>query len=196
MGVPGPSPQPPGWAPNTMMPARTPMSATAVTSLVLALLWVCGLGSIAAVVLGIIGLRATKGGAKRGRGLAIGGLVVGLLGTILAVVALLTVVLAADQTFITQDSEKDDVTITNCERAIGGIGVVDISITNDSSKTSDYWIIVSFRSSGSSIDSTGNKIDRVAPGETVTATLTTTEVLTGSSDPTCSLSLVQRTASR
>lgn len=62
----------------------------AVASLVLSLLWLFGLGSVLAVVFGHIALRQIRSSGELGKGLAIGGLVMGYLGTAILVAALLT----------------------------------------------------------------------------------------------------------
>lgn len=59
------------------------MSVCAVASLVLGLVLCCPLTSIAAIVLGAVGLNATKARMAAGRGLAIAGLGLGLAGTAL-----------------------------------------------------------------------------------------------------------------
>ena len=59
------------------------MSACAVASLVLGLVLCCPLTSVAAIVLGAVGLNATKARMASGRGLAIAGLGLGLVGTAL-----------------------------------------------------------------------------------------------------------------
>jgi hypothetical protein len=62
----------------------------AVASLVLSLLWLFGLGSVLAVVFGHIALKQIRESNELGRGLAIGGLAMGYLGTAILVAALLT----------------------------------------------------------------------------------------------------------
>ena len=64
-----------------------PTSGLAITSLVCGLLYVCGFGSVMAVIFGHIGLGQTRRGERSGGGLAIAGLVLdylGLLGTVAA----------------------------------------------------------------------------------------------------------------
>jgi hypothetical protein len=61
------------------------MSVCAVASLVLGLVLCCPLTSLAAIVLGAVGLNATKARMASGRGLAIAGLALGLVGTALQV---------------------------------------------------------------------------------------------------------------
>jgi hypothetical protein len=187
---------PPGWTPNQMMPTPVRTSGAAIASLVLALLWICGVGSLAAVILGIVGLSATKAGAMKGRGMAIAGLVLGALGLIATVGTAIAVWAVADETIITQADELDDVEIAECTRAADGRGLMVLNITNDTSKDSDYFIVVSFRASSTTVEATGDLVSEVAPGETVTTEISTVEPLVGTAQPTCSLSLVQRTASR
>jgi len=85
--------QPPGYPPTypapTYQPART--SGMAVASLVLGLLWVCGLGSLLAVVFGHFALSeiAKSQGQMTGRGMAIAGLILGYLGLAGSVLPLL-----------------------------------------------------------------------------------------------------------
>jgi hypothetical protein len=57
-----------------------------IASLVLGLLWICGLGSILAVVLGIIGLRQTKERGQSGGGMAIAGIILGGVGIVTAII--------------------------------------------------------------------------------------------------------------
>ena len=100
-----PPPQPPPYAPQpppyqqqpygypqpaygsmVHAPTRT-TNGLAVASLVLSLLWFCGAGSIAAVVLGFVGKRQVdrSAGAQSGAGLAIAGIVLGVLGLLATV---------------------------------------------------------------------------------------------------------------
>lgn len=62
----------------------------AVASLVLSLLWLFGLGSVLAVVFGHVALRQIRESGELGRGLAIGGLAMGYLGTAVLLAALAT----------------------------------------------------------------------------------------------------------
>lgn len=56
------------------------VNGLAIASLVLGIAWICGIGSIAAVVLGHVSLGQIKRTGATGRGLAIAGLVLGYLG--------------------------------------------------------------------------------------------------------------------
>jgi Domain of unknown function (DUF4190)/Protein of unknown function (DUF2510) len=67
----------------------------AIASLVLGLLWGYGLLSILAIIFGAIGMKQTGERNQSGRGLAIAGLVLGIVG---AVIALVVIIAAASAT--------------------------------------------------------------------------------------------------
>jgi hypothetical protein len=56
------------------------MSAFAVSSFVLSVVWLYGLGSILAIIFGHISLNHIRKRGERGRGLAIAGLIIGYVG--------------------------------------------------------------------------------------------------------------------
>lgn len=66
------------------LPRRTGTNMLAVASLVLGILWIAGLGSILAVVLGFVAMRQIEKseGAQEGMALATAGVVLGLVGVI------------------------------------------------------------------------------------------------------------------
>lgn len=85
----------PGWVP----PAPTSgTNGAAIAALVCGIIWVWGLGSIAAIVLGLIAFRQIdrSGGRQGGRGLATAGLVLGVVGVIGALVVTILLVSVAD----------------------------------------------------------------------------------------------------
>jgi hypothetical protein len=83
-------PAPPGWggpAPGTIYPgsgaAAAPTSGLAIAALVTGLFfWCCAIPGIVAIVLGHIALEQIEdsGGVKRGKGMAIAGIVLGWVG--------------------------------------------------------------------------------------------------------------------
>ena len=131
-GTPPPTTAPVGGYPQGGYPqgpgspyARRRTSVMAIASLVLAILWIFGVGSLLAVLLGIGALVAVKHshGAVRGRGLAIAGLVIGAIGLILTVTVVVAGVhLASDivnprtipygQTVTTDDSVTGFTSVT------------------------------------------------------------------------------------
>lgn len=71
---------PPGYANPGMMPQRT--SAAAVASLIFGILGCLVITGIIAIITGIVGIKATKNPNVKGRGMAIAGLILGLIGTL------------------------------------------------------------------------------------------------------------------
>jgi Domain of unknown function (DUF4190)/Protein of unknown function (DUF2510) len=84
-------PPPPGAFPGAGTSAG-PVNPLAIAALVLGILWVFWIGSVLAIIFGHVALShiRDRGGAQRGRGMAIAGLVLGYVG-----LALLVVVVAA-----------------------------------------------------------------------------------------------------
>ena len=78
--------------PSAQGPATNGM---AIASLVLSLVWLCGLGSIVALILGFKANGEIKraGGAQSGQGLAIAGIVLGFLGLLSGLVVLLAILI-------------------------------------------------------------------------------------------------------
>lgn len=73
---------PPGYQPYGFQPAgqQPTTSGMAIASLVCSLagILICGIPAVLGVIFGFIGLSQTKDGARNGRGMAIAGLVVGI----------------------------------------------------------------------------------------------------------------------
>ncbi|HEY8526752.1 MAG TPA: DUF4190 domain-containing protein [Acidimicrobiales bacterium] len=82
-GWPSPTPPPPRYRPHKL-------SGLAVASLVLGITWIFWLGSILALIFGYLALRQIKRTGDSGKGLAIGGIVLGWIGvvTLVGVIAL------------------------------------------------------------------------------------------------------------
>lgn len=93
----GYGPAPYGPAPYGYAPPRG-TNALAIASLVTSLVWVCGISSIAAVILGHVARGQIKRSGEQGEGLALAGLVIGYLGIAAVVVyfGFFAVVLATD----------------------------------------------------------------------------------------------------
>jgi Domain of unknown function (DUF4190) len=106
---------PPGYAPYGQLPyaaqpgqfGQPAKSGMAIAGLVLSLVgvipcfwfWFLQVPGYLGVIFSIIGLKATKGGARRGRGMAIAGLVVGL--AVVAMALLITLVVYTSNDCIT-----------------------------------------------------------------------------------------------
>jgi len=78
-----------GYRPAT----QRPYSGTAITAFVFSLLWMGGLGSLAAVIFAAVSMRKTRTHDQAGRGLAVAALIIGILGLI--VTAWILLVLSA-----------------------------------------------------------------------------------------------------
>ncbi len=98
-----PPPPPPPYVPPPMQPiivatART--NGMAIASLVLGILWLWGLGSLLALIFGLVGKNQidSAGGAEGGRGMAIAGIVLGIVGLAGGVLVTILVIAAANST--------------------------------------------------------------------------------------------------
>jgi hypothetical protein len=158
----------------------------------LGIVWLCGIGSLLAIIFGAVALGVTAGGRRRGRGFAIAGLVLGILGLLATVVASIVLVrLAQDDVFTGTSDEKNDVTITSCTRDADGHGVASLRITNDSSKPSSYIITVDFRTRGGSDSSADLQgVDRLDPNESTTVVVRSADAV--GAGVTCRLEYVNR----
>lgn len=80
---------------------QRPYSGTAIAAFVFSLLWMGGLGSLAAVIFAAVSMRKTRTHDQAGRGLAVAALIIGILGLIVTV-WILFVVAAASSVVSTQ----------------------------------------------------------------------------------------------
>ena len=85
--------QPYGYRPVT----QRPYSGTAITAFVFSLLWLGGLGSLAAIIFAAVSMRKTRTHDQAGRGLAVAALIIGILGLIVAVWIVLVVAAASSE---------------------------------------------------------------------------------------------------
>lgn len=97
----GPPYPPSGTAayPPPMMQS-TKTNGMAIASLVLGILWISGVGSLLALIFGIIGknqIDASRG-RESGRGMAIAGIVLGIVGIAGAILLVILIIAAADST--------------------------------------------------------------------------------------------------
>ncbi|QAY64902.1 DUF4190 domain-containing protein [Xylanimonas allomyrinae] len=108
-------------APGGNPPARRPTDGWSVASLVTGLL---GLGPVAAV-LGFVGVRRTRDALRRGRGMAVTGIVLGLVGTIVGIVfvALATTQPSAEPGYTYGDNPRLDTLWDQCQA--GDMGACD-----------------------------------------------------------------------
>ena len=203
-GAPVP-PVPPAWQPGSGPPVPpapyaggSPSRGTngfAVAALVLGILWLCAVGSVLAIVFGIIALTQIKTSRQGGKGLAIAGIVLGALGVIATIASVIAVRTAADEIIDNQSDEVDDVEIVECSLDPDGRGRAVLEVTNDSSRQSSYLITVEFGSASDS-DSGGvgvAPVGDVEPGQTVTREVVSSDTVDGVV-VVCDTTLVERFA--
>src|SRR5205823_14889172 len=89
-------PGPYGATPYGAVPASRSTNVLAIVSLVSSLVWLCGIGSIVAVVTGFLARQQIKQRNEGGDGLAIAGLIIGGIGLVLTVVWLIVAVVAGN----------------------------------------------------------------------------------------------------
>lgn len=73
-------------------PEQRPFSGMAITGFVFSLLWLGGLGSLAAVAVCGVALKRAKTRGQNGRGLAVAGLILGILGLLASIWLLVVLV--------------------------------------------------------------------------------------------------------
>jgi hypothetical protein len=165
----------------------------AIASLVLGILWICGLGSLLAIVFGAIALGATRSGRKSGKGFAIAGLVLGIIGVLATAAVWILVVTVFSDNVTGTAGERNDVTITNCARDADGHGVATLKITNDSSKASSYFVSVEFRTaSGNDTADNLKVVDRLEPDKSTTVDVRSPDPIGG--PVRCRVDYVNRTS--
>jgi uncharacterized protein DUF4190 len=86
--APYPSYPPPPPSPPAGYPTGGRTNGLAVASLVLGIVWLCGVGSILALVLGFMALGRIKRTGEGGRGMAIAGIVLGTIGAVVLVISI------------------------------------------------------------------------------------------------------------
>ena len=188
---------PPAWGPQgSGMPVGPPVkrgtNGLAVAALVLGIFWVCGLGSLLAVIFGFVALGQIKRLGVGGKGLAIAGIVLGIIGLLATVAVGVVAVVAADEVVTNQAGELDDVEIVRCSAGDGGRAEVTIDVTNDSSRRSTYFITIRVSEAGTS-ESLGTTVGPLDADGTDRIRLRS-EVTSDFDDPRCEVEFVERVA--
>ena len=159
-------------------PSASESNGAAVTSLIFGIagffcLYI--IGPIVAIITGIIG---RKKPAKRG--MATTGLVLGIVGLVVHVLAIIVFVVAGGflvESTKTVSPSDYDVVITDCQISAASIPSAEFEITNTDDKTRNFLVEVKFESATSSSTSTSSAIvTDVAPGETKSGSVTGLEL--------------------
>jgi hypothetical protein len=185
-------PQPPSYPP----PAGSRTNGLAVASLVLGIVWLCGVGSILALVFGFMALSRIKRTGEGGRGMAIAGIVLGSIGAIVLVISIAalagsgsdddgetsTGTTEAGQTIEegpetnsgnTENPPPEDIELTECGPGVGNPAGGNFAgaagtITNHSSEPSSYLFNVEFVTpDGTRYSESPGSANAVAPDQTV-----------------------------
>lgn len=197
---PGLGPHPPAFGrppiaqPQWSQPANQHggTNGLAIAAFVLGLLWLCTIGSLLGIIFGFVGLAQIKGSRQRGRGLAIAGIVLGVVGIVATIAVTVLVVNKADDVLEQDPGEVDDVVLEACGTNAQGRPEARLIVTNDSSKPSTYVIIVEFGGDGSTDAVEFTPLEVVQPGQRVVTTVSTAQDF--SSEITCDITYVQRFA--
>lgn len=196
-------PPPPPWPAGGGQPsafttgtAGRGTNGFAIAALVLGILWLCGAGSLLALIFGIVALSQIKRTGQGGKGMAIAGIVLGAVGLVAVVLSVIALRAASDEIVSNQPDEFDDVSIVDCRRDELGRGVAELEITNDSSKESVYFVTVQFRAAGSNrvLSTSVDPVGSVEPGETVEIDAVTDERIEAERIE-CEIDFVERLAS-
>jgi hypothetical protein len=105
--APYPSYPPPSPSYPPPPPAGSRTNGLAVASLVLGIVWLCGVGSILALIFGCVALSRIKRTGEGGRGMAIAGIVLGSIGAIVLVISIAALASSGDDDDTSNDSSSD-----------------------------------------------------------------------------------------
>ena len=170
-GAPGPA------AYQPMPPATRGSNGLAVAALVLGILtFVClgPIGAILAIVFGALGLKRAKE-IGDGQGMSIAGIVlgsVGMVGSIIAIILLVTLGATATHNLNNFGGEADPSTFTIATGACGvdllGTATFSGTIKNTTSSSKNFSIKAEFRNqqTGAVIDTSSDLVSDIAPGDT------------------------------
>lgn len=195
-GTPPPAPPMPaaGGAPN-------PNNAMAVAALVLGILTFVCLGPIAgilAIIFGFLGMKKAKEMGGTGKGMALAGLILGAVGTVLSVIVFIVFVVAAgtatvairDATSVA-DPGAYSYKIIECRKDTFGDPSMTITVTNKTNRKKQFTFNYEFRSaSGSIIDSgTSFPTESIPANDSLDVQISSYISMTGS-NPKCEITQV------
>jgi hypothetical protein len=129
----------------TATPHKARFNGFALLSLVAALVWVCGLGSVVAVIFAVLALVQISAVHQRGRLVALAGLVLGVMG--IAAAAALFVFDGGDdaRTPLSTPVAFGEVIVTSCALDAAGNGVAIVRIVNLNGESVTYDVTVAFQ---------------------------------------------------
>jgi hypothetical protein len=168
----------------TARPQRSRFNVFALLSLMAALVWVCGLGSIVAVILSVVALVQIRTVHQRGRLTAFAGLVLGVVGIVASFVLF---VVDGDTDPAPPPGtpvEFDEVIITSCSLDAAGRGVAIVRVVNLNVESVTYDVAVVFQTAAQ-LDVAREATDVVAPDASVMITVVSETEF--AEEPVCAL---------
>lgn len=198
-----PSSPPPASPAPASPPAGVPTSAAAVesngaavTSLIFGILaWLCipVIGSIIAIVTGIIGRKkqAKRGMATTGMWLGIINLVFGFIASIVIVIMAIAGVGFISEGTKTVSPDLYRVEITSCNVSASGTPEAEFDITNRDTKTRNFTVTIKFVADNGQSSTGSTVVSDVKAGETKSGMASGFELGSGASSGECKLSSVR-----
>lgn len=173
-------------------PSQPRTNRLAVASVIAALLWGFGIGSLLAIAFAVVARRQLRRRRQSGQTLATVGLVLGGLGLITTIVAGALVLFVDDDSVRGNPEAMADVKVASCavDLQTGSLAAV-VDVTNSSSSAANYVITIKVtNAAGDVVDRAYANAAQVAPGATtqVTAQSAIHEIDT----PTCAVDVVSR----
>jgi hypothetical protein len=129
----------------TVRPERTRFNGFALLSLVSALVWVCGLGSVVAVIFAVLALIQIGAVHQRGRLIALAGLVLGVVGIAAAATLFVFDGGSDSATPLSTPVAFGEVIVTSCALDAAGNGVAIVRVVNLNGESVTYDITVAFQ---------------------------------------------------
>lgn len=175
-------------------PSQPRLNRLALASIVFALLWGFGIGSLLAVAFGVVAKRQIRRRRQSGRRMASIGIALGAIGLVTTAVAAILIVFFDDNTSVGDQAALNDVAAAPCaiDPATGTISAA-LTVTNSTDIASNYLITLEI--AGPDDDTAGYAfahVGNLAPGAVAQAVATSN--VAEPATPVCTVTTVSRYA--